>query len=122
MLTDLVAGFITKEEKASGEVIVNRGSNVLTISTDKGTLGIREDGENYKLILFSLDEEEVRAVCDGGNKLMKEWYNASQKSKGLDGKYEKLPPLMTLPLGAADEISFYILSRILPRADNHCMN
>lgn len=106
MLDKILEGMISRELVAKGIVNVNREEGVFTILTDKGIVGIKQNGEKWQVSYLLLDWELLYNEINKGNQ-----------------KYIAIPSEQkTLPFEDALETATDYLSKILPMGYNLSMN
>ena len=123
MIGKLLLEEITRESIDSGEIVTERDGNITAISTDKGTLGIREDGDNQFCVSYLPKDLIVKDGVFDGNERMKEWYEDFLKSRRDEKDYVQIALFsQTLNFGDAYELSEYILSKIIEKKHRAHMN
>ena len=123
MIGKLLLEEITRESIDSGEIVTERDGNITAISTDKGTLGIREDGDNQFCVSYLPKDLIVKDGVFDGNERMKEWYEDFLKSRRDEKDYVQIALFsQTLNFVDAYELSEYILSKIIEKKHRAHMN
>lgn len=116
MIAKLLLEEIAQESIDSGDIVTERDRNITAISTDKGTLGIREDGNNQFCISYLPADLVVKDGVFDGNERMKKWYANFLKNKIDEKDYVEIALFkQTLDFGEAYELSEYILSKIIEK-------
>lgn len=114
----VVRGDEVEELSGKEDVLICREDGIFTISTNKGCIGIKAEGEKWMVGYTSLEIEDLESMyVPGDNAIVDEWYNDFKNSKVEKDNYVRLPSFdKTLSFEDAYELSSYLLFKTLPKA------